>query len=635
MVLEYFVDWKKRFESRLGISIDKLTEDTAQNLKLLDSKHLILSSVDNFYAISKRWKQRKSIQNIGLYILDDLHMICDKNSVYEVLVSRCRLSTSLLEQPPRFFGLATCLANARDVGDWIGANGNFIFNFSPVNRPFPLEFHFVGFDNFDHKARMQLMMKPTFNILNNVSSNALVFVGTAILSKLICLDFLTYLQLNESWRVIEETPTDFDDATLCSSIQYQIAYFHHELSERDKKKVLNMFQERRLKALFVSFNCAQSLTITSSKIVLMDTIYQIGDHFKNYSELDILHVLKCAKPELSSNGATAYILCHPSKKDYLKKISLESIPIESQLHNVLHNYINTEISIESIENKQDAVDFLTWTFLYRRLAMNPNYYNMSGSSHRHLSDYLSDLVERVTLDLESAKCIAIDDDFDLRPLNLGMIADYYNIEYSTIELFSASLTAKSKSKGLLEIIASSQEFRNYPIRDEEWEFLDELSSQLNLNTTLTAVPRKVLCLIQAHISRVSIMPQILQDMKKIVTVASSYIPAMIDVISSKGWLRPALAAMELIQFFVQAISSNDSYLFQIPHFTKDIIQKFSERSPPVETIFDFIDLDDDIKSNILGFDRSKLSDVALFCNSYPVVEVDYTLTSNEVPSSMT
>ncbi len=35
---------------------------------------------------------------------------------------------------------------------------------------------------------------------------------------------------------------------------------------------------------------------------------------------------------------------------------------------------------------------------------------------------------------------------DLEPLNLGMIAAYYYITYTTIELFSSSLTAKTKTK---------------------------------------------------------------------------------------------------------------------------------------------------------------------------------------------
>lgn len=100
----------------------------------------------------------------------------------------------------------------------------------------------------------------------------------------------------------------------------------------------------------------------------------------------------------------------------------------------------------TIENKQDAVDYLTWTFYYRRLALNPNYYNLTGVSHRHLSDHLSDLVESTVADLEQAKALAVEDDMDLSPLNLGMIAAYYYISYSTIELFSSSLAPKTKAR---------------------------------------------------------------------------------------------------------------------------------------------------------------------------------------------
>jgi len=63
-----------------------------------------------------------------------------------------------------------------------------------------------------------------------------------------------------------------------------------------------------------------------------------------------------------------------------------------------------------IENKQEAVDYLTWTLYYRRLTLNPNYYNMTGTSHRHISDHLSELVENVTTDLEQSKCLTIEED---------------------------------------------------------------------------------------------------------------------------------------------------------------------------------------------------------------------------------
>lgn len=73
---------------------------------------------------------------------------------------------------------------------------------------------------------------------------------------------------------------------------------------------------------------------------------------------------------------------------------------------------------------------MTWTFLYRRLTQNANYYNLQGVSHRHLSDYLSELVETTLNDLNQSKVffsiLNIFSVFYVYYINLSLM--WYNIE---------------------------------------------------------------------------------------------------------------------------------------------------------------------------------------------------------------
>lgn len=55
------------------------------------------------------------------------------------------------------------------------------------------------------------------------------------------------------------------------------------------------------------------------------------------------------------------------------------------------------------------------------------------------------------------------------------------------------------------------------------------------------------------------------------------IQACVDVLSSNGWLSPALAAMELAQMVTQAMWSKDSYLKQLPFFTSEHIKRCTEK----------------------------------------------------------
>merc|ERR1711997_663725 len=236
-------------------------------------------------------------------------------------------------------------------------------------------------------------------------------------------------------------------------------------------------------------------------------------------------------------------------------------------------------------------------------------------------------------ELEQSKCISIEDDMDTAALNLGMIAAYYYINYTTIELFSMSLKAKTKISGLIEIVAAATEFAELEIRHGEDILLKNLSSKLPLGRSLGSGTKfndphvKTNILLQAHLSRIQLSAELQQDTESVVVKAVRLTQACVDVLSSNGWLSPAIAAMELSQMMTQAMWNKDSYLKQLPHFTSETISRCKAKS--VESVFDIMELEDDVRDKLLGLTEHEMADVARFCNRYPNIELEYNVLNKD------
>jgi len=278
----------------------------------------------------------------------------------------------------------------------------------------------------------------------------------------------------------------------------------------------------------ISFHC--------HLVIIMDSQNYNGKihAYEDYAVTDVLRMVGRACRPLDDDDSKCVLMCQTSKKEFFKKFLNDPLPVESHLDHCLHDHFNAEIVTKTIENKQDAVDYLTWTFLYRRMTQNPNYYNLQGVTHRHLSDHLSELVENTLNDLEQSKCISVEEDMDTSPLNLGMIAAYYYINYTTIELFSMSLTAKTKLRGLLDIVSSSYEYSSLPIRHHEDNVLQALATKLpNKPSSTSSQIRftdpnvKANVLLQAHLCRIQLSAELQQD-TEVVLSKVSYLEYILD-----------------------------------------------------------------------------------------------------------
>ncbi|GBP32714.1 Putative U5 small nuclear ribonucleoprotein 200 kDa helicase [Eumeta japonica] len=637
-----FADWYHKFGQNFNIKVVLLTGETATDHKLLNKGQLIITTAEKWDVLSRRWKVRKSVQNVSLFIVDALQLLGgEEGPVLEVVCSRMRYISSQIERQIRIVALGLPLADAKDVAHWLGCGANATFNFHPSVRPLPLELHIQGF-NISHAAsRLAAMTKPIYNAIVRHAGHrpCLVFVPSRRHARLLAADLLALAAahgnatrfLHARADLVQPFLKKVHDKMLKETLNAGVAYLHEGVDSNDRRIVQQLLESGAAQLCVVCAELAWAVAAHAHTVIIADTqTYNGKIHaYEQYPITTVLQMMGRACRPLEDERATCVLMCPAHHKTFFAKFLNDCLPVESHLDHRLHDHMNAEIVTKTIENKQDAVDYLTWTFLYRRLTQNPNYYNLQGVTHRHLSDHLSELVETTLSDLEQSKCIAIEDEMDCQPLNLGMIASYYYINYTTIELFSLSLTSKTKIRGLLEIISSAAEYSDLCIRHREENIIKALAAKVPHKPTAPGggavrynEPHvKAHVLLQAHLSRAQLPAELQADTAGVLTKAIRLIQACVDVVSSSGWLSPAVAAMELAQMVTQAMWAKDSYLKQLPHFTHEIIQRCSEKN--VETVFDVMELEDSARAKLLQLASAEMADVARFCNRYPNVELTY------------
>ena len=630
-------NWQKRLAPLCGgKQIVKLSGETTSDLKTLERGDLILATPAQWDTLSRQWQRRKNIQTVQLFIADELHMIGGQNGfIYEVIVSRMHYISLQMENGMRIVGLSVSLSNARDLGEWIGASKHTIYNFSPHVRATPLELHIQSFSIPHYPSLMLAMAKPTYSAILSMSpaKQALVYVSTRKQVRSTTADLYTtviaenagdedrflHAELDQIKPLLEKV----DEAALAESMSHGIGYYHEALSKSDKRIVSHLYRLGALQVLIASRDvCWEIDDLNAHLVIIMGTQFFEGREHR-YLDYPISEVL-----QMFGRASKGVLMVPAVKREYYKKFLNEALPIESYLQVFLHDAFVSEISSKMISSTQDAVDWATYTYFYRRLLANPSCYGLTDTSHDGLSNYLSDLVENTLKDLSEAKIIELDEEDDtISPLNPAMIAAYYNISYITIQTFLLSLNSRTRLKGILEIVTSATEFENIQIRRHEESVLRRIYDRVPVKMAQPAFESphfKAFVLLQAHFSRLQLPIDLSKDQEVILSKVLNLLSGCVDVLSSEGYLN-ATNAMELSQMVVQAMWDRDSPLLQIPHFTANSVAAANKHE--IEDVFDFMTAMSGKKSNAiaksLSMDRKQLTQAAEFANKYPNLEMDF------------
>lgn len=99
----------------------------------------------------------------------------------------------------------------------------------------------------------------------------------------------------------------------------------------------------------------------------------------------------------------------------------------------MDDHLGAEISAGTITAKQDALDYLTWTFFFRRLHKNPTYYGLeisiedqdSITAMEAANNFLVEIVDKSVNELADSGCVVAYSNGDVESTALGKIASYY------------------------------------------------------------------------------------------------------------------------------------------------------------------------------------------------------------------
>ena len=589
LVDQRYAEWQERLAKiGGGKSIVKLVGETSTDLKILEKGDLILATPTQWDVLSRQWQRRKNVQTVQLFIADELHMLGGQGGfIYEIIVSRMHYVALQTENNMRLVGLSVSLANARDIGEWIGATKHTIYNFSPHVRPIPLELHIQSFTIPHFPSLMLAMAKPTYASILQMSPNkpAMVFVSSRKQARATAIDLLAACVADDDEdrflhaRIEEIAPllNRVNETALADSISHGIGYYHEALSTNDKRIVSHLYSIGAIQVMVSSRDVCWEIDCAAHLVIVMGTQFFEGREHRyiDYPISEILQMFGKASRPLEDKTSRGVLMVPAVKREFYKKFLNEALPIESHLQVYLHDAFVSEISTKIIASTQDAVDWATYTYFYRRLLANPSYYGLTDTSHEGLSTHLSELVENTLKDLAEAKIIEVDEEDDsISPLNAAMIAAYYNISFITMQTFLLSLTGRTKLKGILEIVTSATEFESIQIRRHEDNILRRIYDRVPVKMAQPAFESphfKAFVLLQAHFSRMQLPADLAKDQEIILSKVLNLLSGCVDVLSSDGHLN-AMSAMEMSQMVVQAMWDRDSPLKQIPHFSPEVIE---------------------------------------------------------------
>ena len=585
LVRERVQDWQKRLTRQMGLKLVELTGDNTPDTRTIRDADIIITTPEKWDGISRSWQTRGYVRQVSLVIIDEIHLLGgDRGPTLEIIVSRMNYIAAQTEGSVRLVGMSTACANALDLGNWLGVKEG-LFNFRHSVRPVPLEIFIDGFpEQRGFCPLMQSMNKPTFSAIKTHSPEkpVIVFVASRRQTRLTAKDLINLCGMEDNPRRFLRMSEDdlqlnlsrVKDEALREALNFGIGLHHAGLVESDRQLAEELFANNKIQILVATSTLAWGVNLPAHLVVVKGTQF-FDAKIEGYKDMDLTDVLqmlgRAGRPQFDTSGI-ARIFTQDAKKEFYKHFLHTGFPVESSLHNVLDNHIGAEVSAGTIGTKQDALDYLTWTFFFRRLHKNPSYYGLEISAEEHstvaaqalANDYMISMVDASLESLATSSCLTLHSNGDVDPTSLGKIMSYYYLSHLTIRKLLTKAKPVATFADVLSWMCLATEFDELPVRHNEDLINTELSQNLPLQADKLDLPMwdphvKAFLLLQAHMSRIELpISDYVGDLNSVLDQSIRIIQASIDVLTELGYLTTCKLMMNLMQCIKSARWPHDA-----------------------------------------------------------------------------
>jgi len=371
------------FTNRLkhyNMKVGELTGDSQMTKQQISEASIIVTTPEKWDVITRKQSDTSYTNLVRLLIIDEIHLLHDdRGPVVEAIVARTIRRMEQTSEYVRLVGLSATLPNYQDVASFLRVEpSKGLFYFDASYRPCGLQQQFIGITEKKAIKRYQVMNEVCYEkVLDQAGKNqTLVFVHsrketakTAKFLRDMAVEKQTITQFVKpevsTREILNFEAGNVKDGNLRDLFPFGFAIHHAGMSREDRGLVEELFADGSIQVLVCTATLAWGVNLPAHTVIIKGTqIYNPEKgRWVELSSQDMLQMLgRAGRPQYDTYGEGVIITNHSELQYYLSLLN-QQLPIESQFVSKLADNLNAEIVLGTVRNRDEAVQWLGYTYL--------------------------------------------------------------------------------------------------------------------------------------------------------------------------------------------------------------------------------------------------------------------------------